>query len=140
MQKFRLLLVTLSHFCVDSYATLLTPLLPLLRANLGLSLAQTGFLGTIVSICNISQPLMGLWADRMARRCYRALNLSGFARLDLRLSAEGNVFLIDANPNPDLSDGEDFSASAKKSGIAYPQLVQKVLNLGLGYVPAWKGA
>ena len=77
--------------------------------------------------------------DRMARRCYRALNLSGFARLDLRLSAEGKVFLIDANPNPDLSDGEDFSASAKKAGIAYPQLVQKVLNLGLGYVPAWKG-
>ena len=68
MQKLRLLLVTVSHFCVDSYATLLQPLLPLLKANLGLSLAQTGFLGTIVSICNISQPLLGLWADRMARR------------------------------------------------------------------------
>ena len=68
MQKLRLLLLTLSHFCVDSYATLLAPLLPLLRANLELSLAQTGFLGTIVSICNISQPLMGIWADRMARR------------------------------------------------------------------------
>ena len=68
MQKIRLFLITLSHFCVDSYATLLQPLLPLLKANLGLSLAQTGFLGTIVSICNISQPLLGLWADRMARR------------------------------------------------------------------------
>ncbi len=68
MQKLRLLLVTLSHFCVDSYATLLQPVLPLLKANLGLTLAQTGFLGTIVSICNISQPLMGLWADRMGRR------------------------------------------------------------------------
>ena len=68
MQKLRLLLVSLSHFCVDSYASLLLPVLPLLKANLGLSLAQTGFLGTIVSICNISQPLMGLWADRMGRR------------------------------------------------------------------------
>ena len=68
MQRSRLFLITLSHFCVDSYATLLQPLLPLLKANLGLSLAQTGFLGTIVSICNISQPLLGLWADRMARR------------------------------------------------------------------------
>ena len=48
MQKIRLFLITLSHFCVDSYATLLQPLLPLLKANLGLSLAQTGFLGTIV--------------------------------------------------------------------------------------------
>jgi FSR family fosmidomycin resistance protein-like MFS transporter len=68
MQKFRLFLVTFSHFCVDSYATLLAPLLPLLRTHLGLNLAQTGLLGTIVSICNISQPLMGLWADRMGRR------------------------------------------------------------------------
>ena len=68
MQKLRLFVVTLSHFCVDSYATLLQPLLPLLKTNLGLSLAQTGFLGTIVSICNISQPLLGLWADRMGRR------------------------------------------------------------------------
>ena len=68
MQKLRLLLVTLSHFCVDSYATILAPVLPLLRAHLGLNLAQTGFLSTIVSICNISQPLMGLWADRMGRR------------------------------------------------------------------------
>jgi len=68
MQKLRLLLVSLSHFCVDSYASLLQPVLPLLKANLGLSLAQTGFLGSIVSICNISQPLMGLWADRMGRR------------------------------------------------------------------------
>ncbi len=68
MQRSRLLLVTLAHFCVDSYATILAPVLPLLKANLGLNLAQTGFLGTIVSICNISQPLMGLWADRMGRR------------------------------------------------------------------------
>lgn len=68
MQKIRLFLLTLSHFCVDTYATMLQPVLPLIREQLGLSLAQTGFLGTIVSICNISQPLMGLWADRMARR------------------------------------------------------------------------
>ena len=68
MQKLRLFVITISHFCVDSYATMLAPLLPLLKVNLGLSLAQVGFLGSIVSICNISQPLMGLWADRMAWR------------------------------------------------------------------------
>jgi MFS transporter, FSR family, fosmidomycin resistance protein len=68
MQKIRLFLLTLSHFCVDTYATMLQPVLPLIREQLALNLAQTGFLGTIVSICNISQPLMGLWADRMARR------------------------------------------------------------------------
>lgn len=68
MQRTRLFLVSLSHFCVDSYSSLVPPLLPLLKTQLGLTLAQTGFLGTIVSICNISQPLMGMWADRMKKR------------------------------------------------------------------------
>jgi len=68
LQKIRLFLVTLAHFCVDSYASLLAPLLPQIKLSLGLSLVQTGFLGTIVSICNISQPLLGYMADRMNRR------------------------------------------------------------------------
>ena len=68
MQKFRLFLLSLSHFIVDTYATLLPPILPLVREQLSLSLTQAGFLGTIVSSSSLSQPLMGLWADRMARR------------------------------------------------------------------------
>ena len=68
MQKLRLFLTALCHFCVDSYATLLAPILPLVNERMGLSLAYAGLLGTIVSLCNLSQPLMGLWADRMSRR------------------------------------------------------------------------
>ena len=75
----------------------------------------------------------------MARRIYRTLNLSGFARLDLRVSPGGRIYLIDSNPNPDLSIGEDFAASAAEAGIKYPQLVQRILNLGLCFVPPWKG-
>ena len=68
MQKLRLFFTALCHFCVDSYASLLAPILPLINERLGLSLAYAGLLGTIVSLCNLSQPLMGLWADRMSRR------------------------------------------------------------------------
>lgn len=68
MQKFRLFLVSIAHFWVDSCASLLAPVLPQIKANLGLNLAQAGFLGTIVSICNISQPLLGYIADRMDQR------------------------------------------------------------------------
>jgi FSR family fosmidomycin resistance protein-like MFS transporter len=68
VQKFRLFLTALCHFCVDSYASLLAPILPLINERMGLSLAYAGLLGTIVSLCNLSQPLMGLWADRMSRR------------------------------------------------------------------------
>jgi MFS transporter, FSR family, fosmidomycin resistance protein len=68
MRRSQLLLVSLAHFCVDSYATMLAPVLPLVIDRLGLSLASAGILGTIVSACNLSQPLLGMWADRMRRR------------------------------------------------------------------------
>lgn len=68
MRRLPLLLVSLAHFCVDSYATMLAPVLPLVIDRLGLSLASAGILGTIVSACNLSQPLLGIWADRMRRR------------------------------------------------------------------------
>jgi len=73
----------------------------------------------------------------VCKRAYRRLNLSGYARLDLRLSEEGNVYIIEANPNPDLSCGEDYAASAKKNGISYRALIERILRLGLRYRAHW---
>ncbi|MBW1683548.1 MAG: ATP-grasp domain-containing protein [Deltaproteobacteria bacterium] len=70
---------------------------------------------------------------RIARRVYRMLGLSGYARLDLRLSPEGRIFVIEANATPDIADDEDFALSAKKGGLPYPKLLQRILNLGLSY-------
>jgi FSR family fosmidomycin resistance protein-like MFS transporter len=145
MQKPRLLLVTLSHFCVDSYATLLAPLLPLLRANLELSLAQTGFLGTIVSICNISQPLMGIWADRMARRWLVVGGLAlatifaplmGIATNYLSLVgilAMGGIGVAAFHPQVFSLAGE-LSAPHRSFGLA---LFIFGGTLGLGLAPLW---
>jgi FSR family fosmidomycin resistance protein-like MFS transporter len=68
MKKLKLLTLTMAHFCVDSYATMLAPILPLVIERQGLNLASAGILGTIVSACNLSQPLLGMWADHMRRR------------------------------------------------------------------------
>jgi D-alanine-D-alanine ligase len=70
---------------------------------------------------------------RIAKRVYRALQLTGCARIDLRLDTSGRVFVIEANPNPQLSKDEDFAQSAGKAGLAYPELIQRVVNLGLRY-------
>ena len=81
-------------------------------------------------------------AERMARLCkriYRILYLSGYARIDLRLTDDGEVYVLEANPNPQLAFGEDFAESAEKAGIAYEELIQKILSLGLTYRAAWKG-
>lgn len=75
--------------------------------------------------------------QRLARRCYRALELSGYARLDLRLGADERIHVIEANPNPDLSLDEDFAASARLAGLEYPALAQRIVNLGISYRPPW---
>jgi D-alanine-D-alanine ligase len=75
----------------------------------------------------------------ICKRVYRALCLSGYARMDLRMSPEGKLYVLEANPNPNLSYGEDFSESAETIGIPYEELIQRILNLGLRYRPAWRG-
>jgi D-alanine-D-alanine ligase len=69
------------------------------------------------------------------KRAYRALEMSGYARIDLRLDAEGNVWVLEANPNPQIARGEDFAASAEKVGIAYDALLQRIMNLGMRWQP-----
>ena len=63
-----LLVITVAHFCVDSYATMLAPLLPVVMVRLDLNYTSAGLLGAVGSIANMGQPLLGMWADRMARR------------------------------------------------------------------------
>jgi D-alanine-D-alanine ligase len=75
---------------------------------------------------------------RVAKRVYRALYMSGFARMDFRLCSDGRLFLLEANANPNLSKGEDLADSAKSAGISYTALVNRIVQLGLGYMPEWR--
>jgi D-alanine-D-alanine ligase len=76
--------------------------------------------------------------SRLAKRTYRALYMSGFARMDFRLRADGRIFLLEANANPNLSKGEDLADSAKAAGISYTALINRVVQLGLAYMPEWR--
>ncbi len=75
--------------------------------------------------------------SHLCKRIYRTLFLSGYARMDLRLHDQRGLFVLEANPNPNLSYGEDFAESAATIGISYEQLIQRLLNLGLAYQPEW---
>ena len=68
---------------------------------------------------------------RLCKRIYRNLDLSGYARMDLRLTDEGQLFLLEANPNPAISEIEEVAYSAEKAGYRYEQFIQKIINLGL---------
>ena len=69
----------------------------------------------------------------LAKRVYRILDLNSYARLDLRLTAEGQLYVIEANPNAAISTEDDVAFSAERAGIMYDQLIQRILNLGLRY-------
>jgi D-alanine-D-alanine ligase len=71
----------------------------------------------------------------LCKRAYRALEMSGYARIDLRLDEAGNPWVIEANPNPQIARGEDFAASAEKAGLSYESVLQRIINLGLRWQP-----
>jgi D-alanine-D-alanine ligase len=73
--------------------------------------------------------------QHLCKRAYRALELSGYARIDLRLDAADHIWVLEANPNPQIARGEDFAASAEKIGISYEGVLQRILNLGLRWQP-----
>lgn len=75
---------------------------------------------------------------KLCKRAYKALSLTGFARMDLRFDREGQVHLIEANPNPQLAKDEDFAESAAAAKMDYEALLSKIISLGLSYRPAWR--
>lgn len=76
--------------------------------------------------------------QKLAKRVYKALDLTGFARIDLRLADDGQVFVLEANPNPQIARGEEFAEAAKFTGLDYPSLLQRIVSLGIRYQPEWK--
>jgi D-alanine-D-alanine ligase len=73
--------------------------------------------------------------QHLCKRAYRALELSGYARIDLRMDGDGKVWVLEANPNPQIARGEDFAESAQKQGINYEAVLQRIINLGLRWQP-----
>lgn len=76
--------------------------------------------------------------SQLAKRVYRALHMSGYARMDLRMRPDGSVFVLEANANPNLTYGEDFAESAEVAGMDYDQLLNRIVQLGLNYRPEWR--
>lgn len=68
---------------------------------------------------------------KISKRTYKLLGLSGYARIDLRVTADEKIYIIEANPNPGISRHDEFASSAKDHGLKYAELLQKILSLGL---------
>ena len=84
------------------------------------------------------EPALARELSKLARRAYKSLRMSGYGRLDFRVDPQGRPYLLEANPNADLARSEDFAESAKKAGIRYRALIQRLLDLGMRYRADWK--
>jgi D-alanine-D-alanine ligase len=67
----------------------------------------------------------------LAKRICRTLELDGYARIDFRLSKDGVPYFIEANPNPEIARTEEFAHAAAHDGLAYGDLLNRILALGL---------
>jgi D-alanine-D-alanine ligase len=66
-----------------------------------------------------------------ALAAYRAVKLRDYGRIDMRPTPEGEVYVIEANPNPWLSSKHEFAMAAKKSGRSYTQLIGEIVDMAL---------
>jgi D-alanine-D-alanine ligase len=66
-----------------------------------------------------------------SKRIYRLLELDGYARIDYRLGDDGTLYFLDANPNPEIAESEELAMAAKHVGMTYPELLTRVVSLGL---------
>jgi D-alanine-D-alanine ligase len=73
--------------------------------------------------------------QHLAKRTYRALDLSGYARIDFRMDPTGKVYVIEANANPQLAEAEDFAQSAKRAKLSYAYLLERIMALGIEWQP-----
>lgn len=64
--------------------------------------------------------------EEVARAAFLTLGVTDYGRCDVRLAADGTPYVIDINPNCDLSDGAGFSLAARAAGISYEQMIEQI--------------
>jgi|LNFM01.1.fsa_nt_gb D-alanine-D-alanine ligase len=76
-------------------------------------------------------PELATRIQQTAKRICRTLEVDGYARVDFRLSHDGVPYFLEANPNPDIARSEEFAEAALHAGITYPQMLNRILQLGI---------
>jgi D-alanine-D-alanine ligase len=74
--------------------------------------------------------------ENLVKRICRTLELDGYARIDFRLADDGTPYFIEANPNPEIAKSEEFAQSAEHDGLKYPDLLNRILSLGINRAKA----
>ncbi|MBC7387047.1 MAG: ATP-grasp domain-containing protein [Cryobacterium sp.] len=90
--------------------------------------------GIRTATANLSEDMIER-LEEICKKVYRVLGLCGYGRIDLRITPAGEIFCIEANPNPSIEKDGDFALSAIKSGMSYDEVIQKIINLAFAPEP-----
>ncbi|MHC4061177.1 MAG: D-alanine--D-alanine ligase family protein, partial [Planctomycetota bacterium] len=69
--------------------------------------------------------------QRVCRRVYHILQIRDYGRIDLRLTPDNRVVILEANANPDIAYGEEVAEAAEKASLPYEKLIDRILRLAL---------
>jgi D-alanine-D-alanine ligase len=68
---------------------------------------------------------------RIARAAWDAFDLSGYARVDFRVAADGTPYVLEVNANPCLAPDAGFAAAAAESGLTYDDMIAGIVRAAM---------
>jgi D-alanine-D-alanine ligase len=86
-------------------------------------------LGTVPRLLGPDEGRLSARLSRLARRVWAAVEGVGYGRVDVRMDARGRVYVIDVNPNPDLSPGAGLARQATAAGWSYQELIARIVDI-----------
>ena len=86
------------------------------------------YAGTVPRLLDASDGDLGQRLDRLARRVWAAVDGSGCGRIDVRMDGQGRLFVLDVNPNPDLSVDAGLARQAAAAGWSYIDLIAHIVE------------
>jgi len=71
-------------------------------------------------------------AKEVAFKAFKVMGCRDYARVDIRLAKDDKLYVLEVNPNPDITEGAGFMRSAEYSGMTYAQALKRIVKYALG--------
>jgi D-alanine-D-alanine ligase len=79
----------------------------------------------------VREPALNRKLEQLSKESWRLFGLSGYARVDFRVDAEGEPFILEINPNPCLEPNAGVAAACAQAGLSYAGLIEQVIRAAL---------